>query len=161
MALQDTCHGKSPGDGRVQGATAVTAKLFTPLFDNEENQQNQGAAAADQEWIDVEAEAFGRDADVGAADGRHEKRRQQGNEVSEAFAFACQEDGDGPKRENGQGLIGPGKVAPDNFETVGIGQTEDEQAHGNEADRKGDEQAFAHFLLIDVEKVGQDEAART
>ena len=29
MDLQDTCYGKICGNGRVQGATAVTAKLFT------------------------------------------------------------------------------------------------------------------------------------
>ena len=55
---------------------------------------------------------------------------------------------------------GPAPI-PEEGKWVQARQTEDEQAHGNEADRQGDEQSFAHFLLIDVEKVGQDEAART
>ena len=65
--------------------------LLAPLalFEDEYGQQEQGAAATDEVGVHLgQTKTFGRDADVRAADGRHEEGGNERNQVGEAFALA-------------------------------------------------------------------------
>ena len=75
-----------------------------------------------------EGETFGGDTDIGRADQGHE----QGGEQSdvEVFAVAHQIDGDGPKGEDGECLVAPCKVTPDNLKAFRVAEAVNEHTDG-------------------------------
>lgn len=77
-----------------------------------------------------EGESFWSDADVGGADQGHE----QGGEQSdvEVFAVAHQIDCDGPKGEDGECLVAPRKVTPDNLKPFRVAEAVNEHTDGEQ-----------------------------
>ena len=70
-------------------------------------------------------ESFGCDADVGYAHAGHEQCRNESDDIG--LILVHQVYGDGPKGEYREGLVAPGKVAPDDFESVSIGEAIEER----------------------------------
>ena len=58
--------------------------------------------------------------------------------------------GDSPKREYGECLVTPRKIAPDNLEAIGIGQAIDERCHSDQEQRDADNQAALDAALLHV-----------
>ena len=75
-------------------------------------------------------ESFWSDADVGGADQGHEKGGEQGD--VEVFPVAHQIDGDCPKGEDGEGLIAPRKVTPDNLKPFRVAEAVNEYTDGEQ-----------------------------
>ena len=80
-----------------------------------------------------EGEAFWSDADVGGADQGHEKGGEQSD--VEVFPVAHQIDRDGPKGEDGECLVAPRKVTPDNLKAFRVAETVDEHTDGEQEQR--------------------------
>lgn len=80
-----------------------------------------------------ERESFGSDADVGGADQGHEKGGEQSD--VEVFPVAHQIDGDCPKGEDGECLIAPRKVTPDNLKPFRVAEAVDEYTNGKQEQR--------------------------
>ena len=117
----------------------------------------RGTDAVSGEW--GETEPFGSHTDVGGADAGHEQGRNERNPIR--FLLLRQVYGYGPEGEYGEGLVAPGKVAPDNLESIGIGQAIDECGHSDQEQGNADEQPALDAALLHVQEVGQNEACRT
>ena len=105
---------------------------FLPLFPvppYKPYEGDDGAGATDGVGDGLgEGEAFGGDADVGGADQGHEQGGEQGD--VEVFPVAHQIDRDGPKGEDGECLIAPRKVTPDNLKAFRVAEAVDEHTNG-------------------------------
>ena len=77
-----------------------------------------------------EGESFWSDADIGGADQGHEKGGEQ-SEV-EVFAVTHQIHGDCPKGEDGECLVAPRKVTPDNLKAFRVAEAVDEYTNGKQ-----------------------------
>ena len=75
-----------------------------------------------------EGESFWSDADIGRADQGHEKGGEQSD--VEVFAMAHQIHGDCPKGEDGECLVAPGKVTPDNLKAFCVVEAVNEHTDG-------------------------------
>ena len=95
---------------------------------------------------------LGGNANVGGAYERHEQCGEEGD--VEVFSLAYQVNGDCPKGEDGERLVAPREVAPNNFEPLGIAQTINEHSNGYQEEGDANEQTLADEALIKVEEVG-------
>ena len=116
----------------------------------EPNECGEGAGDTDEvRQLQAEVEAVLVDAEVGHADGHHEHARYDGYEVG--FVAFGQIDGDGEEGEDGEGLVEPCEVTPQDVEL-------DKQQH--DADGKHgqtEHEALDDLILLDLEHVGQYE----
>lgn len=93
------------------------------------------------------------------ADDGHEDGWQDGDVIerlvcSEIYRYS-------PKGEDGECLVGPTEIFPDDVERVGIVNLPDEQKDGDDEHRNADEESLDDRTLVDVERVGYDESAGT
>ena len=91
---------------------------------------------------------FGSHADIGDTDTGHEQGRDERDPIG--FLLLYQVYGDSPEGEDREGLVAPRKVAPDNFEAIGIGQAIDERRHSDQEQRDADNQAALDAALLHV-----------
>ena len=92
---------------------------------------DDGAGATDSVGDGLgEGESFWSDADIGGADQGHEKGGEQ-SEV-EVFAVTHQIHGDCPKGEDGECLVAPRKVTPDNLKAFRVAEAVDEYTNGKQ-----------------------------
>ena len=95
-----------------------------------------------------EGKTLGGDTDIGGADQGHE----QGGEQSdvEVFAMTHQIDGDCPKGEDGECLVAPRKVTPDNLKAFRVAEAVNEHTDSEQEQRNTYQQALANGCLVDV-----------
>ena len=118
---------------------------------HEADEEEGGEEEAGDEGGGVgEAEAFGGDEDVAGDDDGHEGGGDGGQPVE--LSTTAEPYGSGPEEAGGEGLVGPGEVAPQDVEIH-----EDEGCRDGE-EGQGDNQAAPHLLLTEMKDVGDDEA---
>ena len=102
---------------------------FFPVPPYKPNEGDDGAGATNEVGNGLrQGETFGRDANVSGADQGHEQSGQEGD--VKVFSVAHQVNGDGPKGEDGERLVTPRKVAPNNLEPFGIAEAVNEHTDG-------------------------------
>ena len=89
-------------------------------------------------------EAFGGNADVGAADHRHDDGGQERDDVE--FVLSGEPYGDGPQGDHGERLVDPSEIAPEDVEIDKHEQEDDgkDDAHNDGIDVKVAAQARAY-----------------
>ena len=104
-------------------------------------------------------QAFGSDTYIGRANQRHHQGRKQSDVI--VLLFTQQINGDCPQGEDGQSLVAPGEVSPDNLEAFGIAQAIHQHTDGEQEERDADEQTLGNGTLVDVQEIGCYETGRT
>lgn len=122
---------------------------FFPVPPYKPNEGDDGAGATNEVGNGLrQGETFGRDANVSGADQGHEQSGQEGN--VEVLPVAHQVNGDGPKGKDGERLVTPRKVAPDNLKPFRIAEAVNEHTDGEQEQRNTYHQALANGSLVDV-----------
>ena len=75
--------------------------------------------------------------------------------------LANQIDRDGPKRKDGQRLVSPSKVAPNDVEAIGIRDVIEQQQHGGTKQRDTDPDALDDGLLLQMDEFCDNQSGRT
>ena len=93
-----------------------------------------------------QGEALGGYAYIGGADKHHEETWEEGYPID--FMALGEIDADGEESEDGEGLVEPGEVAPEDVEI-------DEHKHYADGEDGGSQhEALVHLVLLELHKVG-------
>ena len=98
------------------------------------------------------------DEDVGTAHGCHEEGGQERDPI--VFVCLCQIDGQCPQGEDGQCLVGPGKVSPNHVESGLVLLAVQQEGNGSDEEGQADHQAFGNASLFQVQEVCHNQTSR-
>ena len=130
---------------------AASTLLAVPTDDTHIGDRQHGTNAIGNRPGQVEAD--GGVGNVGGADEGVEGTGNQRDPHELGLAVLKHPDGDAQEGKQGQSLVGPGKVTPQDVEAVGVelGEHQDHSDQGKHRNRQG--QAFAIGSLVDVQSL--------